>query len=344
MVPLSRPERLLVLAYGHGLGDSVLALPFLAGARAVWPGCRLTLATTAPTGEWFRSAGLADAFLELRPGGLWGRLQEARRGRFDLAVDLRLDHTVQSAVFSFLSGARRTAGFDCPLRGAWFGTRVPADYRNAHHAENLRRLAEALGIPWRETPPPVSAAARARAGDLLAGAGITGDRPLVALAPGGRDDLARVDKRWPADRFHALARVLQERGYSVVVVGASGEEDLAARATPPATANLAGKTSCEELAALFGRCALVVANNSGPLHLADALGTPTVSFSGGVHMTHWRPLSSRARVLLRDGNCRNDLCRTCPDKGARCLEGIGPERAVGAALAALAAGRDGGAP
>lgn len=343
MVASAVPQSLLVLAYGHGLGDSVLSLPFLAGVRLAWPGCRITLATTAPTAGWWRAAGLVDEIITVAPGRLWRHLQSLRRRGFKLAVDLRLDHTVSSAAFTFVTGSRRTAGFDCPLRGLWFGTRVPADYRNAHHAENLRRLAEALGIPWRETPPPISAAARARAGEVLAGAGIPGDRLLVAFAPGGRDDLARVDKRWPADRFSALGQALTGKGFPVVVVGAPGEEDLAARATPPGGANLTGRTSCEDLAALFERCALVVANNSGPVHLADALGIPTISFSGGVHMTHWRPLSGRARVLLRDANCRESFCRVCPDKGERCLGRVDPERVLGEALAVLG-GRAGDGP
>lgn len=70
----------------------------------------------------------------------------------------------------------------------------------------------------------------------------------------------------------------------------------------------------------------MIGNNSGPVHLAAALGIPTVSFSGGVHMVQWKPLGSAARVLLRDDRCAETLCRTCPDKGAACLEPIKADR------------------
>lgn len=327
------PGRLLVLAWGHGLGDSVLSLPLLAGVRRAWPDCRVTWATTAPTADWFREAGLVHETADLTRSGLWGAWSRFRRARFDLAVDLRLDHTFGSAAFCAALGAGRTVGFDCPLRGGWFSGRVPADYQNAHHAANLERLAAVLGVPWGESRPPVSDAARKRAAALLAEAGVPDGRPVAALVPGGRHDLARVDKRWPAASYAELGRRLLANRMSVVVTGTEVERGLARSACPPGGIDLAGRTTPEDLAALFERCALVVGNNSGPAHLAAALGIPTVSFSGGVHMTHWRPLGPHARVILRDADCRESACRTCPDKGRRCLGRIAPDRVLAEALA-----------
>lgn len=329
------PARLLVLAWGHGLGDSVLSLPLLSGVRRVWPGCRVTWATTAPTADWFREAGLVHETADLSRSGLWNAWGRLRRARFDVAVDLRLDHTVGSAAFCAMMGAVRTVGFDCPFRGWWFSDRVPADYGNAHHAVNLERLAAALGVPWGDPRPPVSNAARERAAALLAEAGVPDGRSVAALVPGGRHDLARVDKRWPAERFSELGRRLLSEGVSVVVTGTEGERSLVCAACPPGGAALAGRTTPQELAALFERCALVVGNNSGPVHLAAALGIPTVSFSGGVHMTHWRPQGDLARVILRDENCRESACRTCPDKGRRCLGRIAPDRVLAETLTIL---------
>ncbi len=330
------PSSLLVLAYGHGLGDSILALPFLSGVRKAWPGCRVTLATTAPTAAWFLGAGLVDEVVRLVDGGLWRHWKRLRARRFDLAVDLRLDHTVHSALFVRLLGARATVGFDCPLRGRFFSQRVRADYQNAHHVDNLSRFAETLGIPWSAEPPPVSLAACQEADALLARLRGVGEGPLVALAPGGRHDLARLDKRWPASFYADLARRLAARGMRVIVTGVSQEKELTGRiAREGGAADLTGLASCEVLAALFERCRLVVGNNSGPVHLADALKIPTLSFSGGVHMTHWRPRAETARVLLRDANCRESFCRLCPDKGEACLGRIDPGRVFEEAAAIL---------
>lgn len=333
----ARGERLLVLAYGHGLGDSVLALPFLRGLREARPAARFVLATTAPTAAWFADAGIVDAAIALSPGRLWRAWRALRAVRFDAVVDLRLDHTVQSAAFARLLGASRTVGFACPARRWFFTETVPADYRGAHHVDNLRRLAAALGAAWRDAPPPISDAARARAAALLATAGIDPARPLAVLAPGGRDDLARLDKRWPADRFGESGKRLRAAGFAVAVTGSAGERNLCARvAATSGGENLSGRTSCEELAAVLARARLLIGNNSGPVHLADALGVPTVSFSGGVHLVHWRPRGRAARVLLRDGACRDDLCRTCPDRGDRCLSAVPVDRVIGEALRAAA--------
>lgn len=331
------PARLLVLAYGHGLGDAVLSLPLLAGIRKAWPGTRVVYATTAPTAEWFRGAGLVDEVMPMERGKLLRSIGALRSAACDAVVDLRLDHTIGSAIAAGLSGARLSVGFDCLPRKLLFGRTARAGYLDSHHSESLRRLAEALGVPWVPGPPPVSEGARAKAAALL-GEDPSG-RPLVLLAPGARDDLSRVDKRWASDRYATLSGKLAAEGCRVATVGAAGEADLCLRVAAGAGSaglDLSGRTSCEELATVILRARLLVANNSGPLHLASALGVPTVSFSGGVHLVQWKPAGARDRVLLRDERCAETLCRTCPDKGARCLDAIDVDRVLDACRSALA--------
>jgi ADP-heptose:LPS heptosyltransferase len=155
---------------------------------------------------------------------------------------------------------------------------------------------------------------------------LTGSTPYVVLHPG-----ASVPARqWPAERFAATTRRLTSRGVRVVVTGTSEECELTALVAGPDGLDLGGRTSLAETAAVLAGARAVVVGNTGPGHLAAAVGTPVVSlFAPTVPAERWAPYGI-PRVLLGDQHaaCRGTRARTCPVPGHPCLSSVTPDDVV----------------
>jgi lipopolysaccharide heptosyltransferase I len=282
------------------LGDVVHALPVAAALRARWPAARLTWiveqreaavlaghpaldeVVAVDTRRWRRARRPADvAAVMIALGGLAGRLRAAR---VDVALDLQ--GLLKSGVLVGLTGAPRRVGFSrrrCrePLSAVFTNRRVtpPGD---RHVVEQYLALLEPLGIG--ESDPefrlPVNAAAQARVDETCRRIGLgPAERPVVVNAGAGRPD-----KRWPVERFAALARrLVTEAGARVLVAWGPGEEALARAVVDGAAhagVSLAPPTDLPELVAMLRRAGLVVAGDTGPLHVAAALGVPCVGLYG----------------------------------------------------------------
>ncbi|GAB2859724.1 glycosyltransferase family 9 protein [Streptomyces deserti] len=184
---------------------------------------------------------------------------------------------------------------------------------HAHEAEAALDLAEAAGFPapddgrLRVLPPPDTGA-------------LTGDGPYVVLHPG-----ASVPARaWSPERCAAAARELAGAGHRVVVTGGAGERVLTSYVAGAHALDLGGRTGAAELAGVLAGAAAVVTGNTGPAHLAAAVGTPVVSlFAPVVPAERWRPYGV-PYVLLGDQNapCAGSRARTCPVPGHPCLDTV----------------------
>lgn len=268
-------------------------------------------------------------------------------------------------VVSFGSGgevdAYRSAGYDRVLLGplsfgsawrAWRGrtrhrhgfggsgrewllaSRLPAsEYRrDRHQVENYRALAALVGEPAAEDAPAVRPFDewREEAARLWPDDG----RWRVALQPGAQYGPA---KRWPADRFARAAGRLCDAGASVAVVGGPSDRGVADEvlAAEERGLDLVGRTSVGSLAAVLEGADVLITNDTGPMHLAAAVGTPTVALFGSTNPTWTRPYGHGHRVLSHPVDCQPCYQRTCRI-GYRCLTGIDLEAVVDGALA----GRD----
>ena len=177
-------------------------------------------------------------------------------------------------------------------------------------------------------------AALARADAWLTGAGIGGHRPFVALAPGA----AHATKRWPADRWQALAAALIERGSDVVLVGGPGDREVAdaVAAATAGAASAAGRTSLQETGAIIRRATTAVSGDTGVMHMATAVGTAVVALFGPtVRQFGFFPYAERARVVELPLGCRP--CHAmggpvCPLGHHLCLRGIAPESVMEAVM------------
>ncbi len=272
-----RPVALVLRALG--LGDLLAAVPALRGLRRGLTGTgsawRVVLATPASLAPLARLTGAVDDVLPT-PG--LAPLRWRRRPP-DLAVNLHGRGPQSHDVLVALRPGR-TVGFARPDRPTVIGPRWRAD---EHEVARWCRLVRYAG--WPADPADLS----------LPLPGLPSPAPgAVVVHPGA----ASGSRRWPEERFAALARGLRVDGHRVVVTGSDGEREPAERVASAAgldpTAVLAGRTGLLDLAALVAAASLVVCGDTGVGHLATAYGTPSVLLFGPVSPTLWGPPPERA--------------------------------------------------
>jgi heptosyltransferase-2 len=301
------------------LGDCVMAIPVLRAMRRAHP--RDALAVLAPRGpaKLFRSEGSADTVLVR--SDLLGDAWRLRRTGFREAW--LLPNSFRSAVAPFLAGIPERIGYETDHRAALLTHRARPPAATGHQLRDYDALLLSRGIEPDRDPPllPVTAASGERAESVLEAAGVKRNRPLALLAPGAAFG---GTKRWPAARYGSLADRLAEGGFSRALVIGPGEESLGAEAAAAARTALpvlgAGLDPLE-LAALLSRARVVVANDSGPMHLAAAVGTPVVAFFGPTDPGRTAPSGSPAKVLDRYVFCSPCFLKKCP-YGHECMEEI----------------------
>ncbi|MEB3198627.1 MAG: glycosyltransferase family 9 protein, partial [Candidatus Sericytochromatia bacterium] len=350
--------RRIALVKFWGMGSIVLLGPAIARLRARHPQARITLVTQRANQELVRLLGQVDdgLYLELGagPGGFLRSLAQlvlaVRQARFDLWLDAEF-LTRFSALLTAVSGARCRVGFHVAevFRGGFHHVQAPFN-PHWHIVENFAALAD--GDLVAPAPPPAlpalfpAAEAQARLEAKLAARGVSAGRPVIVVNPNA-GELA-LERRWPIARFAALVERLQSRvGLPIVLIGAPAERryvaELKAQLTDPAAVcDLAGETTLDELVALFARAALVVSNDTGPLHLACAAGAPTVALFGPETPVLFGPRNPRQRTVYKRLACspcltvHNGRSVACPYAVTHCVADITMEDVLAAAESLLA--------
>jgi heptosyltransferase-2 len=288
-------ERVIVRAPNH-LGDVVLALPALRAAGAdvlVRAGLAPLLHLARLIGRIIPFEGTIDAALALRAA------------RYEKGV--LLPPSFSSALIFALGGVAARRGTDTDGRRLLLTDPVPvASFAGLHRATQYMRLVgEAVAegaavLPRLDIPRP------------------SHEGRVVGVFPGGN---AR-SRRWEPARFAELVRRLAKRGNRVIVFGGPTERQLTARVAGDAAVDLGGKTDLAQLAAGIASCDLLVTNDTGPLHLAAAVGTPTVSLWGAGDPVVTGPLGAGHRLLrhpeLDCVPCTKNDCPLAIDR-YRCL-------------------------
>ncbi len=318
----------IVVRVPNWIGDVVFALPFLRGLDAHFADSDLRIAGPAWTADLLSGTEFAGRTITLGPA------EALRAGRFDTGI--LLTNSFASAFLFRRAGIAERWGYRADARG-FLLTRAVRRKRAVppiHMVTYYLQLLEALGIP---APPPsielsVSPAAEERASRRLAELGIETSRPLVLLAPGAAHGPA---KRWPAARFGEAARLLHSRfGAAAAIIGTAADSPLAAEitaasASPPV--DLTGRTDLGELLGLLARASVLITNDSGPLHMANALRTPVVAVFGPTDPRATGPFHRPARTLRKEGiACAPCRYRECP-YDHRCMTRITAEDAARAA-------------
>jgi lipopolysaccharide heptosyltransferase II len=353
------PRRILVIRTDL-LGDVVMTLPAIRALRQAYPAARIDLAVLPANVALLRDQPEVDRVIACDPEGWLGsvfdagkraKLRAARRDlraqRYDLAVSVCGEW---ASIVARLSGARRRVGFAGEAYPHFLtdpapGRRFTLGMHEVDYGLALAARAGA-GIPAvEEARLPrlyVPEAAREHIRVLLAGHGVAPDRPLVALHAGSGNGQA---KRWPLPYWARLANLLlNQTDVTVVLIGAPGDAPLARAVlrrmrSPARVVDLTGQTTLPELAALLQACAVVVTGDSGPLHVAEAVGTPVVALHGPTNPAESGPVTP-ASIILR----RAIWCAPCYDSRATaecrfgnplCMKGIAPAEVYAATRALL---------
>lgn len=309
------PERILIIK-PSSLGDVVHALPVLNLMRRRWPAAHIAwLVSPACAGIveglpqldeviLFERKRFASAWRSLRIFGEIIRFaHELRRRDFDLVVDLQ--GLFRSGLMSWQTGASRRIGFANAREGAWafYTQRVDVPEVQVHAVDRYLKVAAALGCG--DSPAeftfPVYEEHRQQAQSLVEGVG-----PYAVLMPGTN----WVTKRWPAEYFEALVGPLRERlGLASLLAGGPDAVELSAKI--PSAVSLAGRTSLPQLVAVLEGASLVIANDSGPMHIAAALGRPLVTMFGPTNPARTGPYGRPDGMVRVEIPCSPCYSRKC---------------------------------
>jgi lipopolysaccharide heptosyltransferase I len=311
--------RILILK-PSSLGDVVQALPVLRLLKRQWPASEVF---------WWLDASLA-ALLEGDPdlAGIyvfqrrrwrapryWGeffhQIAAMRRQQFDWVIDLQ--SLARSALVAWLANGRQTIGLDDAREGArgFYDIVVPRPSPHTHAVDWYLEVLKPLGVSrdaefvWLPDRPAVAAALRQRWGVEA--------HPWIALGPGAR----WANKRWPAEGFARLLALLhrQHPTWRFVILGSQEDRPLGeviAAAGPEACLDLTGRTTLPEMVEWLRRCTLLVTNDTGPMHVAAALGRPILALFGPTDPRRTGPYGQSQRVVQRTDlpcvPCLEDRC------------------------------------
>lgn len=314
------------------IGDAVMATPALMTLRQGLPDAEITVLAPDPVVSLFEYHPGCDRVI--RPNKEGGRFERflktatlLRREKFDAAV--LLQNAIEAALVARLAGIPIRAGYRTDGRRFFLSHGVPVgpDQKRLHHTDYYQQMLSSIGLSLAPTELVLECTSeeQSRAEKRL------GEGAWIAVNPGAAYGSA---KRWYPDRFAAVADLLRDEfGVSVVLTGGPGEleigKDIASvmRAEP---LNLIGQTSVRELMAILQHCSLVVTNDSGPMHVAAAFGTPIVAVFGPTDHTTTSPRSDMVRIVRKDVDCAPCLLRQCPTDH-RCMTAVTVDDVVAAA-------------
>lgn len=320
------------------LGDIVMALPVFAAVRAHYSDDVVALAGPAAFRPLLEAVAGVDQVVSLRRDIRGSRARRAevaqlRDGRFDVAV--LLPNSFGAAWVARSAGIPERWGLAGRWRRRLLSRSVPRPPSRTHQVDEYLALLRGLGVaevtsePSLQSPPGMVASARR----LLEASGVTADQPLVGMAPGAAYGYA---KRWRPDRYARVAeRVVRQSGAVVVLVGSGHDRDAgyaieSSLVSPEggtagrSVVNMIGRTDLAQLIGLVASCRAFVSSDSGPMHLAAALGVPVTAIFGPTDDRLTAPVG-RHEVLTNDVWCRPCFFRDCPIDH-RCMTRISEDR------------------
>lgn len=339
----SPPQRILIIK-PSSLGDVVHTLPVLNLLRRQWPKSHISWLI----GSAF--AGLIEGHPQLNElipfdrrlfakwwhdpqaaGDLYRFNRDLSKRNFDLVLDLQ--GLFRSGWLTYLTKAPIRIGFANAreLAHVFYTHRVPVHSMNQHAVDRYLATTEILGCGTSpvEFKMVVNPEDRTQADSLVAGLG-----PFALLMPGTN----WPTKRWPAEYFAQVIEPLQSRqDLATVIAGSSDAADIAVQLTQAASKNPAarvinavGKTTLKQLVALIDKASLVIANDSGPMHIASALNKPLIALFGPTNPIRTGPYGRPETVLRMDIACSPCYTRTCSHMS--CMKWISPDAVVKQAM------------
>ncbi|MGO8765426.1 MAG: lipopolysaccharide heptosyltransferase II [Limisphaerales bacterium] len=359
MKSTSHPRRILVRGV-NWLGDAVMSTPALLRLREKFPEAQIALLTPEKLHDLWLNHPAIDEIISFAPGEtVFSVAKKLRAGKFEVA--LVLPNSPRSGIEVFLAGIPKRVGYARPGRSFFLTERVApradavkmrkrsvaeiqklishptpnpkpkAQNLSSHQSHEYLHLAAALGANPEPLPPQLvvsgeeveAAKKKFRLEDAVY------QHPFFGINAGAEYGPA---KRWPVERFIAAALNIRQRAAgNWIIFGGPGDKRIAEQIEQgigSAVFNLAGQTSLRELMAVLKLCRVLLTNDTGPMHLAAALGTPVVAIFGSTSPELTGPIwSDRARIVRADAACSPCFLRECPID-FRCMKQISVEQVV----------------
>jgi len=322
------------------VGDAVMTIPALRELRRIFPDSHLTLSTRSWAKGIFEDADFIDEILSLdrEKNALQTALRQAkiwREKRFDLAV--LFPNSFESAVLAKLGRVKIRFGYATDGRSFLLSDAVPVpDWKTQRHeifyylnlVAELERALFGTTKVWESEPRfelGVSEARKAGARKILEQNGVDLSKKLFAFCPGSTNSRA---KRWHTESFARLGdRLKCEFNAEILLTGSPDELDVSmevAAKMQESAILLTGKTSLAEAMAILSVCDLLVSNDTGPAHIAAALGTKTLAIFGPTNPLTTKPFPANAEIIYKKVECSPCLLRECPIDH-RCMTRISAE-------------------
>ena len=338
----------IVIRATNWIGDCVMSMAAVKQVRISLPRAHLALLARAEVADLYRQPWIDEVILwtpardrkDLR--NRWRMAAELRRRRFDAAI--LLQNAFDAALVAWLARIPIRIGYAVNRRGVLLTHAIPRPaegtvprHQSAHYLHLLERLGITAGTPSQESLARSMREIRRNASSL------SGNGRWIGVAPGSSNGRA---KRWLPGRFaEASAAAAAAVGARIVIYGSRGDADgcaevaAALRFHGTDAIDLSGATDIPQLMAHMAACDAVLANDSGPMHLADALGVPTVAVFGPTCERSTGPTGPLSVVVRQPVECSPCRLHECPIDH-RCMRGVESARVATQLIRAAIAGRD----
>ncbi len=324
------------------IGDAVMTMPALRALRLANRSSRITLLVKPWVAPLFEKDPNIDEIILYSDSykGLSGKIRLSRKlRRHGFCAALLLQNAFDAALISVLSGIPERIGYGRDRRAFLLTKAVPFDGRakQLHHIDYYLNLLEMAGLPATKSTPwmYLELDERFAARGMLSAL----KRPVVAINPGAAYGSS---KRWHPWKFAEVAvKVIRDLQGSAVVLGGPAEKAIADEICEKVSGSLshalyservlcvAGKTGLRQLAALISECDLLVTNDSGPMHMGYAVGTPVVAVFGSTSADHTGPVDGGNMVVKKGLDCAPCFERTCRRGDLKCMDLIAPDEVFG---------------
>lgn len=321
----------IIIRVPNWIGDAVLAFPAIETIRSNFPRASLSIATKNWVKDLFISNSLAAEVISLPETNdvktQWTAAQDLKTRSFDLGF--LLTNSFGSAFLFYLARIPKRWGYGTDGRSVLLTKSVALKGRDASRHQVFYYLDLLHNLGLKTVPPEIKLGVPAgkiqAARNRLVSMGLDPGKPLVIICPGASYGPA---KRWPASSFGRLASLLQEnKEAEILVIGSADEAEIAATVASSMEkkpAVLTGETTLADLVGLISQASLFVSNDTGPMHMANALGVPVVAIFGPTDPAVTGPFQKPSVCLKKEVPCWPCSYRKCP-YDHRCLAGIDPE-------------------
>jgi len=304
------------------IGDALMALPSLKAIREHFQSAKLVVATNSHCADIYRYTDFhIEQLIILEKRNVLRNSRKLHSFGFDIII--YFTNSFSSALEGFLARIRQRIGYSTDSRGFLLTEKivVPDGKTVDHHRLYYFNLVnKAFGV--KNVPGMPILKKSAAPPKILKNKGWIPKKPALGINPGAAYGSA---KRWLPERFTETAKHFIKNNYMVVIfAGKGGEAETANIITDelPTAINMAGKTSLSELIELIASCDLFLTNDSGPMHIASALGVPIVAIFGPTDPSSTSPSGGLYRIVTTNEPCSPCLKRECPLKHHNCMRHI----------------------